>query len=285
LQPSYRYGFNTQEKVDEISGAGNHTTAMFWEYDTRLGRRWNRDPVVKPWESSYACLNNSPIRILDPNGDDGYVDEDGNSLGDDGDKKSHETRVINKDVWKTTIGENKDGKLNDITDATRKSLQTNIGTDKGGKTTGTSKLLAQYEKGINISDETWKTLTDNGGTKLTPFVINESDKEAWYKSENDDLNPYATGNSPNPIAPKTSLYSPIDGLATHKYKDAVYKVTTGSNNIRIMTDGDIKSSKHWIANDGWIDWDGTGDFIHWFSLDKNWNPLYEKAKSTGGSDY
>ena len=148
----YRFGFNGQEKVNEIAGIGNHNTALFWEYDTRLGRRWNLDPVVKPWESSYACLNNSPIRILDPNGDDGYVDEDGNSLGDDGDKKSHETRVINKDVWKTTIGENKDGKLNDITDATRKSLQTNIGTDKGGKTTGTSKLLAQYEKGINISD-------------------------------------------------------------------------------------------------------------------------------------
>jgi hypothetical protein len=37
----YRYGFNGQEKVDEISGVGNHNTALFWEYDTRLGRRWN----------------------------------------------------------------------------------------------------------------------------------------------------------------------------------------------------------------------------------------------------
>ena len=52
----YRFGFNGQEKTDEISGNGNHTTAEYWEYDTRLGRRWNLDPVKKPWQSDYACL-------------------------------------------------------------------------------------------------------------------------------------------------------------------------------------------------------------------------------------
>ncbi len=48
---TYRFGFNTQEKTDEIAGPGNHNTATFWEYDGRLGRRWNIDPVVKPWET------------------------------------------------------------------------------------------------------------------------------------------------------------------------------------------------------------------------------------------
>ena len=50
---------------------GNHNTAEFWEYDTRVGRRWNTDPVVKPWESSYACFANNPIWYSDVNGDDG----------------------------------------------------------------------------------------------------------------------------------------------------------------------------------------------------------------------
>jgi hypothetical protein len=40
----YRYGFNGQEKSDEIKGSGNSYTAEFWEYDPRLGRRWNMDP-------------------------------------------------------------------------------------------------------------------------------------------------------------------------------------------------------------------------------------------------
>jgi hypothetical protein len=78
LKGGYRFGYNGQEKVDEIAGAGNHTTAEFWEYDTRLGRRWNRDPVVKPWESSYACFANNPIWYSDVNGDDGTKTGSGN---------------------------------------------------------------------------------------------------------------------------------------------------------------------------------------------------------------
>jgi RHS repeat-associated protein len=65
----YRYGFNTQEKCDEIAGAGNHNTAKFWEYDTRLGRRWNLDPVDQVSISNYACLGNNPISKKDKNGD------------------------------------------------------------------------------------------------------------------------------------------------------------------------------------------------------------------------
>lgn len=67
---SYRYGFNGQEKDDEIAGAGNIMTAEFWEYDPRLGRRWNTDPVVKPHESSYAAFANNQIWLNDYNGAD-----------------------------------------------------------------------------------------------------------------------------------------------------------------------------------------------------------------------
>lgn len=65
---NYRYGFNTQEKTDEIAGEGNHTTAMYWEYDTRIGRRWNRDPITFSWQSTYAVNNNNPIVYTDPLG-------------------------------------------------------------------------------------------------------------------------------------------------------------------------------------------------------------------------
>ncbi|MCC5915993.1 MAG: hypothetical protein JJU02_01565 [Cryomorphaceae bacterium] len=65
----YRYGFSTQEKVDEVKDSGGHYTAEFWEYDPRLGRRWNLDPVVVAWESSYAVFRNNPIVLNDPDGD------------------------------------------------------------------------------------------------------------------------------------------------------------------------------------------------------------------------
>jgi len=63
---SYRYGHNTQEKDDEIFNGAY--TAEFWEYDSRSLRRWNRDPIVKAWESPYAAFSNNPVRNNDVKG-------------------------------------------------------------------------------------------------------------------------------------------------------------------------------------------------------------------------
>jgi len=59
------YGFNGIEKADEISGEGNHYTALFGEYDSRLGRRWNQDPKPNPSISNYAVFANNPIWYSD----------------------------------------------------------------------------------------------------------------------------------------------------------------------------------------------------------------------------
>jgi LysM repeat protein len=64
---SYRYSINGQEKDKELNE--NITTAQFWEYDSRIGRRWNIDPVSKIWESGYATFSNNPINRADPFGD------------------------------------------------------------------------------------------------------------------------------------------------------------------------------------------------------------------------
>ncbi|OYU96720.1 MAG: hypothetical protein CFE21_00080 [Bacteroidetes bacterium B1(2017)] len=66
----YRFSFNGQERDDEVAGLGNINTAEFWEYDTRLGRRWNLDPVLIPNISPYTCLMNNPFIFADPLGDD-----------------------------------------------------------------------------------------------------------------------------------------------------------------------------------------------------------------------
>ena len=66
----YRFGFNGQMKVNEVAGVGNHNTALFWEYDTRLGRRWNTDPIIHPWESPYLALGGNPIQYADLLGND-----------------------------------------------------------------------------------------------------------------------------------------------------------------------------------------------------------------------
>lgn len=67
---SYRYGFNGQEKSTEINEA--FTTAQFWEYDCRIGRRWNVEPLIGKYPnlSGYVSLGNNPVLYSDPDGKD-----------------------------------------------------------------------------------------------------------------------------------------------------------------------------------------------------------------------
>jgi len=88
---SYKYGFNGMEKDDEVSGTGNSYTAMDWQYDSRLGRRWNVDPLTKkyprrgqwwsPDKLSYKYPNISPYAFA-LNNPIYYIDKDGNIVVD-----------------------------------------------------------------------------------------------------------------------------------------------------------------------------------------------------------
>ena len=58
--PLYRYGFQGQEKDDEIKGAGNSINYKFRMYDPRIGRFLSIDPMLSeyPWNSTYAFAEN-----------------------------------------------------------------------------------------------------------------------------------------------------------------------------------------------------------------------------------
>ena len=97
----YRFGHNGQMKDNEIYGQNNSYTAEFWQYDPRLGRRWNIDPIVKPWRTPYDAFNNNPIIRVDPSGDDDYFNTKGQYLGSDG-SSTNNVRVLSTN----TIPEN-----------------------------------------------------------------------------------------------------------------------------------------------------------------------------------
>lgn len=81
-------------KDNEVYGAeGTSYTAEFWQYDTRTGRRWNLDPVDKPWQSRYSTFSGNPIARVDPKGDDDYFNADGSF--------SHSTKTGNNIVIRT----------------------------------------------------------------------------------------------------------------------------------------------------------------------------------------
>jgi RHS repeat-associated protein len=66
----YRFGFNNQEKDDEIKGSGNSYDFEFRIYDPRLGRFLSIDPLTKqyPMLTPYQFASNRPIDGIDIEG-------------------------------------------------------------------------------------------------------------------------------------------------------------------------------------------------------------------------
>jgi RHS repeat-associated protein len=71
----YRYGFQGQEKDDEIKGEGNSVNYKYRVHDPRIGRFFAIDPLFKeyPWNSPYAFSENRVIDAIELEGLESYV--------------------------------------------------------------------------------------------------------------------------------------------------------------------------------------------------------------------
>ncbi len=82
----YRYGFQGQEKDDEVKGEGNYISFGDYGLDVRTGRRFNLDPHMYkyPMLSPYSTFNNNPIIYNDTDGRDWgistKIDKNGNEI-------------------------------------------------------------------------------------------------------------------------------------------------------------------------------------------------------------
>jgi RHS repeat-associated protein len=161
LEGAYRYGFNGQEKSNDVI-EGNYT-AEYWEYDSRIGRRWNVDPVTKEYESSYATFSNNPIYNIDPNGDSDstYKTPGGGTISTE-----------------TTTAETFDGRAYKVGSATvqpPKGTLRSFREYNGGEPGQTSRFVASFDK---ISG------------KFTGYVWDENGKDSYElfcKARDEDL--------------------------------------------------------------------------------------------------
>jgi hypothetical protein len=141
----YRFSLNGQEKDDEIYGKGNTTTAEFWEYDGRLGRRFNADPKPHPSISVYACFNNNPIWFNDPLGDSIEVREAPGGEGIGGAGSFGKMKSILEDKFK--------GCLSFCINDAKKLEYTFNETKIQEEATRTGKTVADIKTGILASSE------------------------------------------------------------------------------------------------------------------------------------
>ncbi|MEQ1733434.1 MAG: hypothetical protein ABL940_07160 [Bacteroidia bacterium] len=141
-----RYGFNGQEKDNEVAGAGNSMTAEYWQYDSRLGRRWNIDPVPQIKRSDYSCLGNNPIW---------YNDVLGNTFDEKSEKhvKKIDKRIERRESELNTNINNLESQIKNEIDKTKISdLNTQLETNKSylQEVNGAKQELAQMKSSTQL---------------------------------------------------------------------------------------------------------------------------------------
>ena len=216
---AYRYGFQGMEKVDEINGvSGSHYTAKFWEYDARLGRRWNVDPVVKYDQSGYSAFANNPIWFIDPSGADTVevfketgklnshietdkgkdvffmVDKDGNRLKDQNISFDEGTLTgINQPKVKTSKGDKNLTLFNMSGDENAEKLFEFLADPKNTKVEWTHAKIGTEKSGSNIVGSSHdKSSTPVGHylrlTKYTLREVNHNHPSGNFLPSNADKN-------------------------------------------------------------------------------------------------
>ncbi|OJV43571.1 MAG: hypothetical protein BGO29_11595 [Bacteroidales bacterium 36-12] len=160
----YRYSINGQEKTPEI--APNTTTAPYWEYDSRIVRRWNIDPKQKVYESPYMCFSGSPILLSDPMGD---------QAGDPQPKLYHNTEV-GKDVFTKGFNASTHGKYSNYnwfstTENAAGTGRTGVGVSLG-------------VEGVNVKNATVITTAQTTALELEAIKqLGYADKKAFNAAE------------------------------------------------------------------------------------------------------
>ena len=186
---TYRFGFNGQQKEDDINGPGNHNTALFWEYDTRTGRRWNLDPVVKPFQSGYFTFRGNPLVFVDPNGDDDFFHANGTYSHSDGKKTNTIFICVNgENVKFSTLTSMKDNASINTAANVVGHYRTAAGL-KPNQTVGVSPNASKEDKGASYTNQSgiW-VATKTGASELlddAKNLVNTLAHERYHQSAGD----------------------------------------------------------------------------------------------------
>lgn len=169
----YRYGQNGQERDYEL--CKDIYTAEFWEYDSRLGRRWNLDPVVIYSISSYSCFNNNPVFNIDILGDKfepnsvAKAKEYKTSLDSRKKQIANFITIKNKEIKKAK-GDNKKSLENEL--AELKTAQTEI-----------NNAISEYDE-MEKSDQVYELKKISGDKGNTSYDPNTKRVVISYTSDN-----------------------------------------------------------------------------------------------------
>jgi Effector protein len=153
----YRFGMNGQERDVELPG-GSTFTALFWEYDGRIGRRWNLDSRPNKSFSYYSSFADNPIWFSDPFGDTLKITHRTGFMG-----LKKETLTIRNCNLYNADGSNYTGKVTGFLRRTSRAIE-NISRGSEGES-----LLGELESSTNVF-----TIVKGNENQFTPLSSNKS---------------------------------------------------------------------------------------------------------------
>ena len=198
----YRYFFNGQEADNEVLGEGVSLTAEFWQYDSRLGRRWNVDPVFKEYESPYACFAGNPVWFADRFGMDiGWVkDSDGKVFWD---KNTNSLEDFNLN-YADKVGFQY---VSDIDDYNSYSLPNGDG----------KLIMNRWEGPSEVKDG-----CASAWLKISFVPADKSAIGGWMQTYSSNLPDDDSGNYTESIPSSTTLFERVDAQTVEYNKDPYY---------------------------------------------------------------
>jgi N-acetylmuramoyl-L-alanine amidase len=212
----YRYSINAQEKETDLNE--NITTALYWEYDSRIGRRWNVDPKVKTEESAYLCFSGNPIFYTDNLGDEADADK--------GKKKKKKAAATTKSTPSTPATP-----TTTVTDAGH-GINGDPGASSGtGCNTGVDPCAKEAELALKIEQATSSWLQKFG-------VTNTRTRDANIKPGGDQVK-YRIKKA-NAADAEILVSFHLDWEKGRKYVNAVYQQAEGSSKTTVFEDNSKK---------------------------------------------
>ena len=241
---SYRYGFGSKEKDNEIKGEGNSYDFDARFNDTRLGKWLSVDPLSTkyPWQSPYASMDNNPIAKIDPTGmgTEDFVKDKAGNIKWDKDANSQATTkkgetYLGKDLT-FTFNSYIDGKLWDGPNPPK-------GQAAGNKLTTTINLKATENEKGELTGINTSHFVDIGETPIgTP--------RNYYPGKGGNNNVFATSSIKNKdgnlagfalIYEQHASVSPIEEFGINRCGYNIVDVTQrltltySGNKLKIMT--------------------------------------------------
>jgi len=238
----YSFGFNGQEKEDEVYGEGNTYSAEYWMYDSRLGRRWNIDPVDQISISNDAVLSNNPIIMIDPSGDTDYYNKKGKWIGTDG----IDNNAINVATFKKTVKEIKTASKEGM----NVSLNLNISKYRDVLVIPSQKIINEIDHSYNQSKVNHR---ENGGHTIVgssqaihwdegpaPIEIADINKGKYLMAYGAEIEPFGGVEMPNPSDVEFMWHIHFKGQVVVKYSEGDVRETLpyGHASPSLIGDGD-----------------------------------------------